>query len=680
MLGSDVSDELFLEALDKGGQTSACQITVMSVPASEYSSELQGFAKRVLQETDVIMTTSFGGSLEDMAKKWGPDTIVSLSTYRNLASDEEKALFDATTNEIAKLALCLDAIQVSSANIGSCWALGLRAPIFRELYAVHTLNHLLAKNTARLVILVPSFGAPEYALIARLMGYQAEGKVNLRGVCELKGGILRPISTQPIHDVRQALARRRNDRNFSVMPTSVEKMTGMPKAISNNRPTEADVLFLQLTDNPMFQRNVGAVLAAVKEQGGTPAVLVANASVAPEYAREVQREKIYLFNPKLAWEDEAMVARLQTQVMERVEVCALDVAPLETWVPLFAAHDKTGMATALKKLLVFQSALNLMRGWVKPRSLYLTQSPDTNAFAYLAATSAQNYCNSYYSFSGLLTEDTRSLPFVAPTALLAYGEQDKSMVSARNDRAGNFITVVGTPSYDVLNSMDVETTRKEFRAELGLPISGKIIVLTTTRDDPAHEDIWLARFLRWANEEGFICMLVRARRAGRKDYTTLETMAAGKQWDKVRFITEDRMKAIAGADIVITDQAEAAVEAVCLDKMIVHVRLASSPEGSDSLVEGIGFEVSSESALRDVVGGILMDDDFMPDDMKEKRKSFKAWINSGDEGGASEKMASILLSKERVEPAFDNPFAEKFVLSNRLLLLKSLVQPADFSL
>lgn len=673
-------DDMVLPPAHAQGGESVCKVTVLSISKVEQENRLAGFAQRILTETDIVLTNSFNGRLIEFAKANRAPKTVSLSTYRRLGSDEEISLFDHTTEEIAKLALALDDVRVAQVDIGSCWALGLRAEIFRELYSVYTINRILEENVDRMVVLLPGFGASELALIARLMELQGDGKVDLQSICELKDGCVKPYNGRPIRELRNLITKRHNENDFSVSPATKERMVGLPKAVAGERPTQADVLFMHFTDNLMFQRNIAPVIDAVKARKGVPAVLICNGNEVEVYDERLTSDKIYRFNPKVAWGDDDMLNRLAQQIATRTDVAARDISPLKTWTPLFAAYDNAGMFASLKKMLTFQSAMNLMQGWVKPRSIYVTQSPDTNPYAYLAMSTSRAQCNFYYSFSSLIHEDTRSLPFVAPAELLAYGEQDKSIIGARNDKAGRIANIVGTPSYDVIQSLDIAKAKQGLRKELDLPNEGKAIVLMPSRQHPEVEDVWLARFLRWANEEGLICILVKGRRAGTKDFTALEAIADAKQWSKTRFIYRDRINAIAAADIVITDQVEASVEAVLMDKMMVHVRLGDVRENIGNLFDGIGFEVDSENDLQDIVSSILMDEDFLPEDMQEKRQKFKKWVNGNNDGTSSAHVASFLLRKGLQAHSFESPFAERCVLKKPSKTPKNIIRPANFLL
>ncbi len=675
----DEDDGNAASAIVKHDKQAACQITIMAIPASDRYGMLTGFAKRILMEAGTVFTASFGGSLCDYVQKHRPAKHISLSTYRKLGSDDERALFDLTTAEIARVGLALQDVKVAQAEIGACWALGLRAAISRELFSAYTIEKILAEKMGSITMVLPGFGPSELAVIARLMTLQAEGKVELRGICEVKNDQVEKFDCKPINDVRNIIARRRNENDFSVSPAVVERMAGMPTAVTGVRPTAADILFIHITDNMMFQRNIPPIIDAVKAKKAVPAVLVYNGRAIDVYSEKLTRNKIYRFNPKADWSDQVMLRRLSLQVAARMEVATQDVSGLRTWTPLFSSQDKAVVNGSLKKLLVFQSAMNLMHGWVKPRSIYLTQSPDTNPYAYLAMTSSKGQCNFYYSFSGLLDEDTRSLPFVAPAKLLAYGEQDQTIVSARNEKAGEAVNIVGTPSYDVMHSLDMDKAKQDLKKDLDLPKSGKVVVLMTSRRNPEIEDRWLARFLRWANEEGLTCILVKGRRAGTKDYTTLESMSKVKKWNNVRFIYHDRINAIAGGDIVVTDLAEAAAEAVLLDKVMVHVRLEGTLEGTSELAKGIGYEVKSEHDLKDIVSGILMDDDFLSDEMIENRENFKKWVNGDNDGKASKRVAGFLLGEAADDPDYENPFVEKFVLSKSSITAQDIVKPAKFN-
>jgi len=660
--------------------TKRCQVTVLAVPPNERGQGLGGFAKRILENADLVMAASFGQGLVDFANKNGIFDVVTLSTYRKLSSKDEQALFDLTSEEIAKVALMVGDIQVSGGEIGTCWALSLRAPIFRELYGVYTIDKILEQDVQRLVVVLPGLGASEYALIARLIQMQSEGKVDLRGVSKLVGGALEHVSYAPIYAAKQGLANRRHGQDLTVAPATRERLVGLPNSILGDRPSAADVVLLHMTDNLIFQRNVGAVIDKVKENKGVPAVLIVGGNETDIYEEKLEKRKIYRFNPKVKWENINMLKRLHEQIKTRVEVACLDVTPLSTWTPLLAASDRVFMHGTLKRNLIFRSAMNLMTGFVKPRSIYLTQSPATNAYAYMAMTSARNFCNCFYSFSSLLTEGAHDLPFVAPAALLAYGEQDKAIVSARNERAASAISIVGTPSYDMMKNLDVKAVRAQIHDDLDLPHKGQNIALMTSRLDSEKEDIWLARFLRWAHNEDVNCILVKNRHAGSQSYEKLEAMAKKMQWKRVRISEYDRIQTIAAADIVITDQPETAVEAVLLDKVMVHARLNQEPEGRNSFIKGVGFEVSTEPALQDIVSGILLDNNFIPAEMLEARIAFKKLVNGDDNGSAAQKVAEKLLSKEKLEYVYDNPFTEQFVLAPDDSRLHVPVSPVQFDL
>ncbi len=674
--------DVFSSKVSSNESENICRVTVLSVSPAELSGRIVGFAKRLLNESDVILANTFEGELAKFAKRHKPSNAVSLSTHRKIGSDIERYLFDLTTDEIAKVGLALSDVKIAQADIGACWALGLRAAIFRELYAAYTVDKILEEKPKRMVVLLPGLTASDIAMIARLMDLQAEGKVELHGVCELRKGNVTPVKCDLIHKARKALSRRRNENDFSVIPTRNEKLVGLPKSVTGDRPTKADVLFMHISDNPMFQRNIPPVIDAVIEKKNKPAVLIFGGQATEVYSEKISKDKIYKFNPKVVWDDQRLVGRISAQISTRVEVATQGFSPLKTWAPLLTALDNLSINASVKKLLIFQSAMNLMHGWVKPQSIYITQSPDTNLYAYLAMSSSRGQCNFFYSFSSLLNESTRSLPFVAPANLLAYGEQDHQVIQARNEKLGAAVNIVGTPSYDVIPTLDATNVKKHLLSELKLPKSGKVIVLMTSRNHPELEDVWLARFLRWANDEGIICILVKGRRAGTKDYSTLEAMAEQKKWERVRFIYHNRINAIACADVVVTDQAEAAseatAEAILLDKTLVHVSVDETSEGTSGAFEGVGFEVSSELELRDAINGIFMDDDFLPESMKTNRENLKKWINGENDGKSAEKLASFLVSEKTHRVDFDDPFVERFILREMSSPVQYVVRPANF--
>lgn len=659
---------------------SVCHITVLSVPNPKKSGRLSGFAKRILTEANLVLTNSFNDTLVKFAQRHRAPNVSSLSTYRKLGSEDEMALFDLATREIAKIALSLNEVRVAQVDIGACWALGLRSAIFRELYCVYAINKMLDEKIDRVVVLVSGFGASELAVVARLLELQEEGRIKLQGVCELKNEAIIPYDCSAIQAARKVLVHRRSENNFSVEPATKERMVGLPDSISGDRPEQADTVFLHFTDNPMFQRNILPVIRAVKAKQATPAVLIHSGKLLDVYLENLENDKIFQFNPKVEWEDAAMLERLAQQITTRVEVAALDISPSETWTALLASQDTVNMELSLKKLLIFQSAMNLIHGWVKPRSFYITQSPDTNPYAYLALATSRRKSNFYYCFSSLLDEDTRSLPFVAPARLLAYGEHDKAVVGKRNEKTLSSTNIVGVPSYDMTCSLDVAKTKKELRSELKIPSGDKIIVIMTSRKNPEVENVWLARFLRWADSRDIHCILVEGRRSGVNDYTALAAISKRNKWNKTHFIHEEKTKAIACADIIVTDSTKAVVEAALLDKIIVCMRPKGMFYRAEKKFDKVGVKVDTELDLQEVVGGIMTNEKPYRDKMKEAVKDFKKFVNGGSDGTASDKTANYLLGTTIRELDCDNPFTENLILSKASIVAQHIITPANFLL
>ena len=504
-------------------EETACHITLISVANAQERDVLSGYSQRMISDSDAVLTLTFGGSLGDFARRNKAKRVITLSDYRKLNSADEKALFSAASRDISLLGLHLDDVRLSHVELGAAWAIGLRSSIFRELYAAYTLDQILSEGVKTLTIISNALSIVEHAFIARLLDLQREKKIVFNGVARMKKGQMSVEPIGAVSDIKSALASRLHNKLTTPQPFERETLKGEMTAITGEHPSAAHVLIMHFSDNPMFLENIPPILDELEKQKIPAAVLVAGPFSMEIYRGRTLAEKhnVNRMNARLEIKDIDQVNRIVGYIRERVEILALEPVPLMSWVALFAAHNEAYMTRSLTSLITFQSAFNVMAGRTRASALYMTQSPDTSPLAYTAISACGLRMRPFYSFSSFLTQDNRSLPFVSPATLLAGGQHEIDILQSRNPEAAEHAILTGIPSLDKLS--DIIKKSKSF--ENHMKNEKPVISIITSRSDPAEEDKWLGRLIRWADQEKVDLIFNKTQRQGTKPYTKLKNLA-----------------------------------------------------------------------------------------------------------------------------------------------------------
>lgn len=656
-------------------ETSACHVTFVSVANPTSRDPLSGYSRRILSDSDAVMTLTFGGPLGDFARRSKAKRVVTLSDYRKLNSEDEKALFSAANRDISLLGLHLDDVRVSHVEIGAAWAIGLRSPIFRELYAAYTLDKLLSEGVKTLTILSNAVSIVEHAFIARLLDLQRENKIVLNGIAQLKTGNMAVQTVGAVSDVRSALNERLQNKLTFPTPFNQETLTGEMTAIIGEHPSLAHVLIMQFSDNPMFLENIPPILDSLQKQKIPAAMLIAGPFSMDLYEGRNLGEKrnINRINSRLEIKDAEQVDRLRGYIRERIEILALEPVPLMSWVALFASHNVSYMTRSLTRLINFQAAFNVMAGRTRASSLYMTQSPDTSALAYIAVSACGLRMRPFYSFSAFLTQDSRSLPFVSPATLLAGGQHEIDILATRNPEAAEHAILTGIPSFDRLATTLENSESFKDQKDSKRPV----ISVITSRSDPDEEDKWLARLIRWADKEEVDLIFNKTQRKGTKPYTKLKNIAKAKGWERVDFITkrEDVEAALIMSNIVITDQPSLAYAAVMAGTMIIQT--AFDETEVLSLERGVGFVAATETELTTLLDSLLLEDSYMSAEMAYSREAFMSRFGAEKDDSAADRVVEALTETDD-KLVFESPFLELLMPQRFDQKTLSIVKSAKF--
>jgi len=653
----------------------ACHITLVCVPDPNDRRELSGYSRRIISDSDAVLTLTFGGPLGDFARRNKAKRVVTLSDYRKLNSPDEKALFSAASRDISLLGLHLDDVRVSHVEIGAAWAIGLRPSIFRELYAAYTLDRLLAEGVKTLTIISNALSIVEQAFIARLMDLQRENKIIFNGVARLKKGQMEIETVGAVSDVRAALNNRLQNKLTSPKPFDLETLTGEMTAITGEHPSAAHVLIMHFSDNPMFLENIPPILDELEKQKIPTAVLVTGPfSLSPYEGRNLAEKKnVNRINSRLETKDAEQVARLAGYINERVEILALEPVPLMSWVALFATHNLAYMTRSLTRLINFQAAFNVMAGRTRASALYMTQSPDTSALAYIAVSACGLRMRPFYSFSTFLTQDNRSLPFVSPATLLAGGQHEIDILDSRNPEAAEHAILTGIPSFDKLSKLLATSETFDDRMRRERPV----VTVITSRSDPDEEDKWLGRLIRWADQNKVDLVFGKTPRQGTKPYTKIKNLAKGKDWKRVEFLykREEIEAALVTADIVVTDQPSLAYTAVLSGTMIIQTAFDSTDVLQ--LENGVGFVAASEKELTVLIQSLLLEDDNISPQMEQNRAVFMSQLGVDKDESAAARVVDALIDTEDIL-TFESPFLELLMPQRYSPETLTIVKPAKF--
>jgi len=605
-----------------------CNIVFLSIPDAETETPLTGYAERIVKEADAVLVMNFGGKLIDYIP----------------------------------------------------WALGLRAQIFRELYAAHRLRQVLEDGYKSIVIVTSAISIVEKAILSRLIDLQRAGQVIVNGVGQIKKGLVGTVDVSDITEIRAGLAKRRYDLDLTPSPFDIETLAGDFSSIKGEQPSPAEVLLLHLTDNAMFHQNIIPILDELKTRKINSAVLMSGGFSTDLYKNRQLAEKwnVCPVNQQFEIKDAEQPKRIADAITDRIETTCLGMAPPISWTPLLASKSQTYMTRTVSQLLTFHTAFNVMIGRTKATSIYMTQSPDTNPLAYLAVSACGTRARAFYSFSSFLNESERTLPFVAPAILLAGGQNDIDILKKRNSDIANEASVVGVPALDVLIAANREDERLKLTSELDVSSRRPIVTILTSRTSSDDEDPWIARLLRWSTTQDIDIVLARTARKGTKDLSLFENMVKAQKWDHVSIVEDTALvnAALISSDVVITNKASLVYSAVSAGIPIIQT---SINENSFIPVEkGIGFAVASETELQDILSSTLLDDGFVPQDILDRRKTFLAKLNDGTEKTAAQRIVQAFINAEGVIK-FEAPFIEKFMPGRFPSEIFNVIAPANFN-
>ncbi|WP_026942224.1 hypothetical protein [Hellea balneolensis] len=639
-----------------------CNIVFLSIPPASLDTPLTGYAARIIKESDATLVLNFGGKLMDYVRRQGPQNLMSLSDSRNLDSDTERELFSLVNYDISTIGLALDDIRVSKVPTGSAWALGLRPLIFRELYAAHRLRRVLEEGHRSIVVVSSAISIVEKAVLSRLINLQRNGDVIVNGVGQIKKGLVETVNVADIMTIRAKLAKRRHNLELTAAPFNVETLAGDFSAIKGEQPSPADVLLLHLTDNAMFHQNVIPVLDELQRRKVNAAVLMSGGFSTELYKGRKLAEKwnVASVNQKFEIKDAEQSERIHKSIQDRIEVSCLSLSTPISWAPLIAAHSQSYMNRTINQLLTFHTAFNVMIGRTRATSVYMTQSPDTNPLAYLAVAACGARARPFYSFSSFLNASERTLPFVAPAILLAGGQHEIDILKRRNSDTAAEASVVGIPALDALIEANKDDERVRLLNALDVSERRPIVTILTSRASPEDEDPWIARIMRWAESQDIDIVLARTNRSGTKDLTLFKNMAKNKGWDHVSTLEDSNLinAALMSSDVVVTNQPSLVYSAISTGVPIIQ---ASINDDSVMPVEkGVGFTVTSEVELQDILSSALLDDGYIPEDIQERRNMFLSRLNDSSSETAAQRIVQKFLDTEGVV-SFEPPFIEKLM-------------------
>jgi len=656
-----------------------CNIVFLSIPDTEMGTLLTGYAARIIKKADAVLVMNFGGKLFDFIRRQTPQKLLSLSDFRNLDSETEHALFSLVNYDISTIAMALDDVKISKVATGEAWALGLRAQIFRELYAAHRLREALAENYKSIVVVTSSISIVEKAMLSRLIDLQRLGHVIVNGVGQINKGLVKTIDVLDITKMRASLAKRRHSLDLTPAPFELETLVGDFGAIAGEQPSPADVLLLHMTDNPMFHQNIIPLLDELKNRKVNSAVLMSGRFNTDIYKNRKLGEKynVCSVNQQFKLKEEQQSERIIGAISDRVETSCLGLSPPISWTPLLATQSRSYMNRTVHQLITFHTAFNVMLGRTKAQSIYITQSPDTNPLAYLAVSASANRARAFYSFSSFIDNSQRSLPFVAPAILLAGGQHEIDVLKERNSDIASEAKVVGIPALDALIAADSENERLKLASVVDMSARRPIITILTSRASPKNEDTWIAHLLRWGAKQDIDVILARTARKGTKDLSLFMNMAKKQNWEHVSTVEGTSLvnAALISSDIVITNKPSLAYSAISAGVPIIQTTI-----GDNLLMPvetGIGFAAASQAELQDIVSGVLLDDGYVPQDIQDRRKSFLSMVNDVNKETAAQRIVQTFLdTKGTIE--FESPFIEKLLPGRFPSDIFEVIAPANF--
>lgn len=659
---------------------SPCNIVFLSIPPAELATPPTGYAARILKESDATLVLNFGGKLMDYVRRQNPQNLLSLSDSRKLDSETERQLFSLVNYDISTIGLAVDDVRISKVPTGAAWAIGLRPLIFRELYAAHRLRRVLEEGHRSIVVVSSAISIVEKAVLSRLIDLQRSGRVIVNGVGQIKNGLVNTVDVSDVMTLRAKLGQRRHNLDISPKPFELETLAGDFNAIKGEQPTPAKVLLLHLTDNPMFHQNVVPILDELKSRKINSAVLMAGPFSTELYKGRKLAEKwnVASVNPKFEVKDEAQSTRVKNAIRGRVETSCLGLSPPVSWAPLIATQSKSYMNRSIDQLLTFHSAFNVMIGRTKADTVYMTQSPDTNPLAYLAVAACGARARPFYSFSSFLNASERTLPFVAPAILLAGGQHDIDILKDRNSDIAAEACVVGIPALDALIEANKDDEKLKLVSVLDITARRPIVTVLTSRASPEDEDPWIARLLRWSAAQDIDIVVGRTARKGTKDLTLFKNMTKAQKWEHVSIVETRELvnAALISSDVVITNQPSLVYSAISTGVPIIQASI-----GNDSIMpieDGVGFSVTSEAELQDVLSSALLDDGYIPKNIQERRKSFLSRLNDAAPETAAQRIVQKFIDTDGIV-SFEAPFAEKLMPGRFPSDIFNVIAPANFN-
>ena len=672
-----MSSDVDTPMTDKKGP---CNIVFLSIPDAETGTSLTGYAERIVKEADAVLVMNFGGKLIDYIKRHAPQNLLSLSDSRNLDSETERALYSLVNYDISTVALALDDVKVSKVATGEAWALGLRAQIFRELYAAHRLHQVLKEDYNSIVIVTSAISIVEKAILSRLIDLQRAGQVVVSGIGQIKKGLVGTVDVSDITKMRAGLAKRCHNLDLTPNPFELETLAGDFSSIKGEQPSPAEVLLLHLTDNPMFHQNIIPVLDELKTRKVNSAVLMSGGFSTDLYKGRKLAEKwnVCPVNQQFQIKDEEQPKRIAQAISDRIETSCLGLSPPISWTPLLASKSRSYLYRTVNQLLTFHTAFNVMIGRTKAKSIYMTQSPDTNPLAYLAVSACGTRARAFYSFSSFLNKSERTLPFVAPAILLAGGQHDINILEERNSDIAAEASVVGIPALDALIEANRDDERLKLVSVLDVSARRPIVTILTSRASPEAEDPWIARLLRWSASQDLDIVLARTARKGTKDLTLFANMAKAQNWEHVSTIEERSLvnAALISSDLVITNRPSLVYSAISAGVPIIQTTIGDNafmPNEAD-----IGFTAASEPELQDIISSTLLDDGFVPEDIQKRRKVFLSMLNEGNTETAAQRIVQTFLDTEGIIK-FEAPFIEKLMPGRFPSDIFNVITPANFN-
>ncbi|MDB2439149.1 hypothetical protein N9W89_10565 [Hellea sp.] len=667
------------EASSAQNKAAPCNIVFLSIPPTALDAPLTGYAARIIKESDATLVLNFGGKLMDYVRRQSPQNLMSLSDSRNLDSETERELFSLVNYDISTIGLALDDVRVSKVPTGSAWALGLRPLIFRELYAAHRLRRILKEDYKSIVVVSSAISIVEKAVLSRLIDLQRRGRVIVNGVGRIKNGLVENVNVADITTLRAKLGQRRHSLDLSPKNFELETLAGDFGAIKGEQPSPADVLLLHLTDNAMFHQNILPILDELQNRKVNAAVLMSGGFSTDLYKGRKLAEKwnVASVNQQFSIKDEEQHLRIQDAISDRIEASCLGLTPPVSWAPLIASHSKSYMKRSINQLLTFHTAFNVMIGRTKASSVYMTQSPDTNPLAYLAVAACGTRARPFYSFSSFLNASERTLPFVAPAILLAGGQHEIDILKTRNSDIAAEAKVVGIPALDALIQANKDDERLKLVSVLDISARRPIVTILTSRASADDEDPWIARILRWGASQDIDIVLARTNRSGTKDLTLFKNMAKAQKWEHVSIAEEKDLinAALISSDVVVTNKPSLVYSAISTGVPIIQASI--SDDSVTSIEAGVGFTVTSEIELQDVLSSTLLDDGYVPEDIQVRRKTFLARLNDGSTETAAHRIVQTFIDTEGVI-SFETPFIEKLMPGRFPSEIFNSLTPANF--